>query len=328
MYLMNITRNQWDRKAIEATATNLMIKLPALVKSYEIIGTIAPYFTRKYGFSSDTLLIAWSGDNQNSLIGVGLTSKGKVTISLGTSDTYLGYMEHLHPDLKGEGHVFGAPTGYYMSLICFKNGSLARERIKNQFKLTWSEFSELLLHTQPGNDGNIMLPYFFPEIVPLVLNPKPYRFGFSENDTEANVRAIVEAQFLSMKLHSSWIKEKATEIYATGGASKNTEIMQVAANIFNLPIRIFKQTNSAAIGAAIRSAKSFYDSIGQDISWAEINEKLSRLLVKDILYPNENVTKLYEEMLVLYEKYESYVLRGSENPEYFRQRFKNKYGKK
>jgi len=328
MNLMNIARNQWDREAVEITAPNLMIKLPPLIKSYEIIGNIAPYFTEKYGLSPETLLIAWSGDNPNSLVGVGLISKGKAAISLGTSDTFFGYMENLHFDFTGEGHVFGTPTGYYMSLICFKNGSLARERIKNQFKLTWSEFSELLLHTPPGNDGNIMLPYFFPEIVPLVLNSKPYRFGFSENDPKANVRAVIEAQFLSMKLHSSWIKEKATEIHATGGASINTEIMQVAADVFNIPVRIFEQANSAAIGAAIRSAKSFYDSIGQYTSWIEINEKLSQLLIKEILYPNENVTKLYEEMLFLYEKYEDYVLRGSENPEYFRQRFKDKYGKK
>jgi xylulokinase len=306
----------------------LRLKLPSLVKSHEINGKIAPYFTEKYGFSSNTLLIAWSGDNPNSLVGVGLTSKGKVGISLGTSDTYFGYMEQLYLDFKGEGHVFGAPTGDYMSLICFKNGSLAREEIKNQFSLTWGEFSKILLNTPPGNSGNIMLPYFFPEIVPLVLNPKVYRFGFNENDPEVNVRAIVEAQFLSMKLHSRWIGEKATEIHATGGASINTEIMQVAADIFNSPVRIFELTNSAALGAAIRSAKSFYDSVHQDKNWAEINEKLFKLLVKEILYPNEKVKELYQEMLLLYEKYEDHVLRGSENPEPFRQSFKTKYLKR
>ncbi len=325
MNLMNITINQWDQDAMEATAPNLLLKLPSLVKSYEIIGKIAPYFNEKYGFSSKTLLIAWSGDNPNSLIGVGMTSKGKAAISLGTSDTYFGYMKQLSLDYKGEGHVFGAPTGDYMSLICFKNGSLAREEIKNQFSLTWEQFSSMLLSTSPGNNGNIMLPYFFPEIVPLVLNPKVYRFGFNENDPEINVRAIIEAQFLSMKLHSRWIGEKASEIHATGGASINTEIMRVAADIFNSPVRIFELTNSAALGAAIRSAKSFYDSVHKDKNWTEINESVLKLLVKKIIYPNEKVKELYEEMLLLYEKCEDYVLRKAENPEIFRQRFKTKY---
>ena len=325
MNLMNITTNQWDQDAIDATAPNLSPKLPPLVKSYEIIGKIAPYFTEKYGFSSNTLLIAWSGDNPNSLIGVGLTSKGKVAISLGTSDTYFGYMEQLYLDFQGEGNVFSAPTGDYMSLICFKNGSLAREEIKKQFSLTWEEFSNKLLNTPPGNKGNIMLPYFFPEIVPLVLNPKAYRFGFDENDLDINVRAIIEAQFLSMKLHSKWIGEKATEIHATGGGSRNMEILQVAADIFNSPVRIFEFSNSAALGAAIRCAKSFYDSVDKSKNWDEINEKLLKLLVKEVIYPNENVKELYEEMVLLYEKYEDHVLRSGENPEPFRQRFKTKY---
>jgi len=325
MNLMNIATNQWDQDAMKATAPNLHLKLPSLVKSYEIIGKIAHYFIEKYGFSSKTLLIAWSGDNPNSLIGVGLTSKGKVAISLGTSDTYFGYMKQLSLDYKGEGHVFSAPTGDYMSLICFKNGSLAREEIKNQFSLTWEQFSSMLLSTSPGNNGNIMLPYFFPEIVPLVLNPKVYRFGFNENDPEINVRAVIEAQFLSMKLHSRWIGEKASEIHATGGASINKEIMQVAADIFNSPVRIFELTNSAALGAAIRSAKSFYDSIHKEKNWTEINESILKLLVKDIICPNEKVRKLYDEMLLLYEKCEDYILRKGENPEVFRKRFKTKY---
>jgi len=72
-----------------------------------------------------------------------------------------------------------------------------------------------------------MLPYFLPEIVPLVLEPAVYRFGFDENDIQGNVRGIIEAQFLSMRLHSEWIQEQPEEIYATGGASANKEILQI-----------------------------------------------------------------------------------------------------
>ena len=34
-------------------------------------------------------------------------------------------------DSTGTGHVFGSPTGEFMGLTCFKNGSLARERIRD-----------------------------------------------------------------------------------------------------------------------------------------------------------------------------------------------------
>ena len=56
------------------------------------------------------LLAVWE-----SLIGLGLISAGRVGISLGTSDTYFGYMTEPRISRDGaEGHVFGAPTGEEM----------------------------------------------------------------------------------------------------------------------------------------------------------------------------------------------------------------------
>ena len=53
MNLMNIEKKQWDKRALNATAPNLINKLPPLVNSYDVIGTISPYFVNKYGFSAD-----------------------------------------------------------------------------------------------------------------------------------------------------------------------------------------------------------------------------------------------------------------------------------
>ena len=325
MNLMNIETKKWDIRALKATAPNLREKLPVLANSYDIIGKISPYFVKLYGFNPNTLLIAWSGDNPNSLIGVGLIEKGKVAISLGTSDTYFGYLKDLSLDLRGEGHVFGAPTGDYMSLICYKNGSLARERIKDKFNLDWRGFSEILRKTPPGNHGKILLPYFFPEIVPLVLDSKVYRFGFDEKDIEGNVRAIIEAQFLSMRLHSEWIKEIPNEIYITGGASTNLDIVQIIADIFQTRIRQFDITDSAALGAALRSLKSYYDFIKKGKNWSEIiHNFLNKQLSKEI-EPNIKYKQLYIDMLILYKKCEDYILRNGEDPEPLRKKFIKKY---
>ena len=325
MNLMNIKTKQWDNMALEATAPSLIKKLPPLSQPYSIIGNLSSYFVKKYGFNPDTKLIAWSGDNPNSLIGVGLIKKGKVAISLGTSDTYFSYMQDLYLDFKGEGHVFGAPTGDYMSLICYKNGSLAREKIKNKFNLNWEKFSEILNNTEPGNKGKIMLPYFFPEIVPQVLQPHVYRFGFDKNDIEGNVRGIIEAQFLSMRLHSKWIGEKPKEIYATGGASVNKDIIQVLANIFKTNVRIFEFAESAALGAAFRAIKAYYDSKNMVKSWEEIVNKFIDFQKSIIVIPNEKYFRLYDDMLKLYEKYEQYILKNGENPEIARLEFVKKY---
>ncbi|MFW9902064.1 MAG: xylulokinase [Candidatus Thorarchaeota archaeon] len=327
MNLMDIKKKQWSDKALEATAPNLKEKLPKLTESQTMIGNISDYFVSKFGFNKDTNLIAWSGDNPNSLIGVGVIEKGKVAISLGTSDTFFGYLKDLSLDFNGEGHVFGAPTGDYMSLICYKNGSLAREEIKNKFGLNWNEFSEILNKTPPGNNGKIMLPYFIPEIVPQVLEPKVYRFGFDDKDMEGNVRGIIEAQFLSMKLHSEWLEEKPKEIYATGGASANKDILQILANIFNTKVQKSEITDSAALGAAFRAVKSYYDSKNETISWNEIIDKFLNLQKSLVIEPENEYLELYDDMLVLYKNYEDFIFRNRSNPEFARLEFIKKYFK-
>ncbi|MHA2184997.1 MAG: xylulokinase [Promethearchaeota archaeon] len=325
MNLMNIETKQWDQEALDATAPNLLQRLPPLTNSYDIIGSLSPYFVEKYRFAPDTLLIPWSGDNPNSLIGIGITTKGKAAISLGTSDTYFAYIKQLSVDMSGEGHLFGAPTGDYMGLICYKNGSLARENIKDTFDLSWKEFSSILKSTPSGNYGKVMLPYFFPEIVPLVLNPKVYRFGFDEDDREGNVRAVIEAQFLSMKLHSEWVREEPEEIYATGGASTNVEILEIAANIFNTNIRQFDETNSASLGAALRSSKSYHDTTGYVIDWAELVNQYLNIRKSVLIKPDEKYIALYNDMLKVYQKCEHYILKNGEDPEQSRQEFIKKY---
>ena len=214
-----------------------------------------------------------------------------------------------------------------MGLICYKNGSLAREKVKDSFKLDWTNFSIILAKTPPGNYGKIMLPYFFPEIVPLVSKPKVHRFGFNDNDLEGNVRAVIEAQFLSMKIHSEWIQEPPEEIYATGGASINLEMLKIAANIFNAKIRQFEVRNSAALGAALRSVKSYYNSKKQNYDWTELVEGFLKIEERIIIQPDKKYVLLYKDMLTLYQKYEDFILRNGEDPELSRQIFTKKYFK-
>lgn len=320
MNLMDIKKKIWSKKALDATAPDLMEKLPYLIEPFREIGKISPYFVKKYGFNKDSILLPWSGDNPNSLIGVGLIEKGKVAISLGTSNTYFGLMSEPRTDPNGESHVFGALTGDYMSLICFKNGALTTENIKDKFNLSWEEFSNILEKTPPGNEGKIMLPYFFPEIVPQVLDPKVYRFGFDENDKEGSVKAIIESQLLSMRLHSEWTGEKPEVIYATGGASKDKAILQTIADIFNVKVIQLEIGASAALGAALRAAKTYYDVKGERTSWLEI--------VKDFtfskgttIFPRDEYKELYDDMVLLYKEHEEFVLKGGKNPEESRQKF-------
>src|SRR5207253_1115207 len=105
-------------------------------------------WVERYGLPPASV-IAWSGDNPCSLIGVGLVTPGRIGISLGTSDTLFGLLRAPRIDPAGASHVFGAATGDYMALVCFKNGSLARERVRAAYGLEWHGLSRLLRATPP-----------------------------------------------------------------------------------------------------------------------------------------------------------------------------------
>ena len=252
MNLMDLRTRTWATAALDATAPGLTAKLPPLVPSHEIIGGLHESWQERYGLPA-AKVTAWSGDNPCSLVGTGLIFEGRLAISLGTSDTIFGPMTKPRLSRDGIGHVFASPTGEYMGITVFRNGSLARERIRDEFGLDWNGFSAALRTTEPGNAGGMMLPWFEPEITPAVPRQFVRRVGLEDAPPARHVRAIVEAQMMAMARHSAWMGVKPRTIYATGGASANREILQIMADVFNADVYRFDSTDSAALGAALRA---------------------------------------------------------------------------
>ena len=207
--LMDLATAQWWPAALEATSPSLARKLPRIAPSWTIAGTLSRYWQRRHRLPP-ARVVSWSGDNPCSLIGTGLVREGVAAISLGTSDTIFGLMRAPRIDPTLTGHVFGAPTGDYMGLTCFANGSLARERVRDMFGLTWSGFSQALAATPPGNNGRVLLPWFDPEITPPVLVAGARRYGLAEDDGPGHVRGVVEGQMLSIARHSKWMAWSST----------------------------------------------------------------------------------------------------------------------
>ncbi|MBI2195361.1 MAG: carbohydrate kinase [Planctomycetes bacterium] len=326
MNLMDLRARNWSAAALKATAPGLKARLPRLASSDTIVGRISPYFVHRYGFSPRARIAAWSGDNPCSLIGVGLISAGKVCISLGTSDTYFGFMAKPHVSTKGEGHVFGSPTGDFMSLICFLNGSLARERVRDQYGLSWAQFSQVLRETKPGNGGAVLLPYFAPEITPNVPSPQVRRYGLDASDVKRNVRAVIEAQMASMALHARWMGVKTRTVYATGGASANREILQVMANLHDAEVYQFPVGKSAALGAALRAAHASLKADGKARPWKEIVAGFAEPVAESRVRPDPAAVRTYRGFLKLYEACEAHALRGGEDPAGARERYRRTSG--
>jgi xylulokinase len=291
MNLLNIADASWDQLLLDATAPGLQSKLLQPVSSDFSAGRISPYFVRKYGFNPECRLNVWSGDNPNSLIGMGGFEKGTAVISLGTSDTFMASFESPVTDPEGFGHAFCNPDGGYMCLICFKNGSLAREKVKDEFTLSLKKFDEIVENYQSVNSENITIPFYVPEITPLLLEPAVLYTGDDDfvrrSSPEKGVRSIVDSQLINMKIHSAWIKTPLKKIRITGGASNSDGICQAAADIFQVEVERFQIANSAGIGAAFRALNfaegiplkeamsSFMDAGGKSVFIPDTAQKMN-----------------------------------------------------
>ena len=302
MNLLDLATGTWSNAMLDATAPGLGAKLKPAVASTTVMGEIAGYFVTKYGFAPGTKVVAFTGDNPSSLIGMGASKPGTAVISLGTSDTVFTAMANKRTDPRGYGSVFGNPAGGFMSLACFSNGSLAREEIAKKFGLSWDDFAAAIVEkTKPGNGGNMLLPYFVPEITPRVLKAGARWFGsdafVAGKDGAAAARAVVEAQAISMRIHSDWIGETMHTILVTGGASKNRGLLRVLADVFQATIMPLSVSNSSALGGALRAAQAVGGHAWQEL-YAHFCPPNRELAVT----PASSTRPVYEELAANFAK--------------------------
>ncbi len=317
MNLMDIRSKTWAPQAVKNTAPDLAGKLGAIAAAHTPIGKISRYFVQRYGFSAGTQIFAFSGDNPCSLAGLRLQETGDIAISLGTSDTLFGSLAQPSPSAT-EGHIFANPVDphAYMAMVVRMNGSLTREYIRDQAAGgSWEGFNQALAQTRPGNAGHIGFYVKDPEITPPILKTGMYRFGPNGAKADAfpgpiDVRALVESQFLSMRIHGANIGIRPKSILATGGASANQGLIQIIANVFGAPVFTGEQPNSASIGAAYRALHGWTCAQkGSFVSFAEVMADAPPF--KKSATPDSQAHQGYNEMIPTYARLEDAVVKSA-----------------
>merc|ERR1712150_104851 len=301
----DIKKRNWDQDCLNATAGNLAEKLDAVVPSSTIVGPISDYFVKRFGFRAECDVVAFTGDNPASVAGMRL-QQGEVIVSLGTSDTLFLWLEEPKPAL--EGHIFVNPvdTNAYMALLCFKNGSLTREHIRDKgAQESWESFENLLQSTPPGNDGNIGIYFEVQEITPNAVGI--HRFDKNNEKVEeftdaVEIRACIEGQFMAKRVHAENLGYSigpGSRVLATGGASSNKAILQVLSDVFNAPVYIQDVANSACLGCAYRAKHGVMRGTG----FAEVVQSAPAFTCA--VTPNAHTSQVYQSLLGRYKTLEN-----------------------
>ncbi|KAI0406679.1 xylulose kinase-like protein [Xylaria palmicola] len=277
MNLWDIGAEAWNPELLALTAGGAA-GVPALraklgdvpTDGGALLGAVSPYFVARFGFGGDCRVAAFTGDNPATILSLPLRPLDAI-VSLGTSSTFLMSTPHYKPDPSY--HFMNHPTtrGHYMFMLCYKNGGLARETVRDALPQPgaggdpWARFNEAVLATPPldvradGDRAKLGLYFPLPEIVPNV-QAGTWRYTCSARDgsslaeqqqqqpgdarpseAEADARVIVESQALSMRLRSRdlvsaipgrpELPAQPRRIYLVGGGSLNPAIARVFGDV-------------------------------------------------------------------------------------------------
>ena len=252
MNLLDLGKGEWDREICDFVAPGLVEKLPCVYDGRCGL-RLAGYFA-KYGLRPGIPIAPFTGDNPASLVGTGADKPGVAVISLGTSDTFFAAMPNFRTDPDGCGHVFGNPSGGFMSLACFKNGSLAREKVRTMVGCDYRFFDETAFESAAGFKGRAF-PYFEEEITPKhEATGIEADFRWDDASDAEKVVAIVRGQVLNMFERTRWIGSFDT-IRVTGGASRSKGIRGTIAAVFGAKVETLDVPDSAALGGAILASR-------------------------------------------------------------------------
>jgi len=322
MNLLDLRTRQWDPQALEvAGGPSLSHKLGSeVVPSPTVLGHVANYWVSRFGFDPQCAVVAGTGDNNSALVGLRVRPTD-VVVSLGTSDTVTASVRS--GEGRTEGHLLGHPvlgTGF-MAMLCYANGSLARERVRDDaVGHDWGAFTAALAATPPGNAGYMAIYFFNQEITPQYRRPGVYRFGpsdepldtFPDGVTNHDVRAVIEGQCLAKRLHASRLSLSLgpdSRLLACGGAAGNVAILQVLADVFGVPVYRDPAlgVHAAAYGAAVRAAHALHlrATPGSDSEAVYLDLMGRTPPFKLVCNPNPAHRPIYDQMLRRYEALET-----------------------
>ena len=279
MNLMDISSRSWAPTVLSSAAmpAGLGAKLAAPdfsaepAPSHAVLGPVSAFVAQRWGFDAECAVVASSGDNCCAVAGLGLSREGDLALSMGTSDTLLGVGAAATATPALDGHVLAHPTSpdQVMLMLCYKNGGAVRERLRDEIVgPSWDKFDAALAASAPGNGGLLGLTLDLPEITPEIdrvgswhVDAQGAPVAAAALTAEQRVRAAIEGRFLSMRSHGKKLGlSSASRVLATGGGSKSSQILQVAADVFNAPVLVADTPDAAAVGAARRAAHALHVS--------------------------------------------------------------------
>ena len=305
--LMDVRTRKWSNELTNAVDPELQEKLPQLIPSARIAGTVLPAIAEEFGFAKDVIVSAGGGDNMMGAIGTGNVRDGIVTASLGTSGTIYACSDKPIIDPKGEIAAFCDSTGKWLPLLCVMNVTVSTELTRNLFNMNLKDLDKAVNKTPPGSDGLVLLPYFEGERTPNAPDGTGVWLGVNPrtNKPEYYARASMEGATMTMNYGLNRMRQlgiNPTEIRITGGGSNSPAWRRILADVFNVEVVGMTHSEGAAFGGALQARWAYANEKGEKLSIEELAKALVKADDATRVSPETETEKTYRKLQALHDK--------------------------
>jgi len=212
-------------------------------------------------------------------------------------------------------------------MLCYKNGALAREKIRDGYaQSSWDKYNELVGASPPGNNKTLGFYFPLPEIIPSNVQGE-FFYDVSDPSSpvpkdvipdDAHPRAILESQFLSIKARIQDILPEDTQplhrLIIAGGSSSNRIVLQLAADVFGMKVYVATGgKEAAAIGGAQLARYAWWKGRNRGSGTFEEMVSGDPETVRLVAEPRPEVVNVYEGLVEPYRRCEALVLRNFVN---------------
>jgi sugar (pentulose or hexulose) kinase len=236
----------------------------------QVIGRITAAAAAETGLPQGLPLVVGGGDKQCELLGAGALDPSIAVISFGTGTAMeVISREYVHdPRMRYFTWPAAIPKAWVLEMFIlrgfwmvtwFKQEFGLREALEAERRGVAPEvvLDEVVRDIPPGSMGLMLQPHWSPTV-----NNKYAKgaiIGFGDIHTRAHIyRAIFEGICFELRRLQGIVQKKTgvplREIRVGGGGSRSDVVVQIAADMFNLPASRMATSEISALGAAIDAA--------------------------------------------------------------------------
>ena len=299
--LFDVNTHEWSEEICHAAEIDLT-KLSTPMPSGSCVGKITSEMADKLSLKGDVIFVSGGHDQIIGALGCGACEVETAMYAAGSVECMVPILsEKVLSESLMESNLCTydfAIDGCFASVGYSLTGSNLLEYFMREIVQDKERGYDELLSTMPEKVTELfVLPYFTPSGTPYFDVKTPacvYGWRFATTRGEL-LKGLLEGVAMEMKLNYELYQQsgvKVNKLIATGGGFRNRKVVQLHADILNLPIALCDEKEAGCRGAAMLGEKTLTGKI-----------TIAAPKILDYIEPNKEQAKVYQQKFIKWKEF-------------------------